>query len=415
MKCGEVCNCQHCERPCQKKLKCGHPCVGLCGDPCPPLCRTCDNEKLTELLFGDEDEPDSRFIYLEECQHVVEYEGLKNWLHSNRDPEPGESIKVQMKTCPKGCQQPLYNNQRFKNVILQTYQDVQQVLFKFGEQTPTLQNIAEKLMQPKDELFPEEEPRLRHELMFLTSIETSPLARAVDAFISVSRQDAQQLAAIFGRRVAVKKNLPQLSSEKLHLFDFQAEVIRQAFTIRKELKKRNFVNDLDEIVSRVMKQNIHVVQQFIVETMCELERIRYSSTIEDLRGRAYNHEVTTRLALIDGLMDPGKPFTTQTEAKVKALLKQCEKYSGGLGISDKERKEILAAMVGIQKGGWYKCPNGHLYCIGECGGAMQLSKCPECNATIGGEQHRLVADNSVATEMAGATHPAWPQREGDPY
>ena len=54
------------------------------------------------------------------------------------------------------------------------------------------------------------------------------------------------------------------------------------------------------------------------------------------------------------------------------------------------------------------CPNGHTYCIGECGGAMQESKCPECKCTIGGTQHRLTAGNRVATEMDGATQSAWP-------
>ena len=54
------------------------------------------------------------------------------------------------------------------------------------------------------------------------------------------------------------------------------------------------------------------------------------------------------------------------------------------------------------------CPNGHTYCIGDCGGAMQESKCPECKCTIGGTQHRLTAGNRVATEMDGATQSAWP-------
>ena len=35
------------------------------------------------------------------------------------------------------------------------------------------------------------------------------------------------------------------------------------------------------------------------------------------------------------------------------------------------------------------------------------SKCPECNATIGGGSHRLRSDNQFAGEMDGAQHPAW--------
>ena len=44
---------------------------------------------------------------------------------------------------------------------------------------------------------------------------------------------------------------------------------------------------------------------------------------------------------------------------------------------------------------WYKCPNGHLYVVGECGGPMQESICPECRARIGGVNHVPANQNSV--------------------
>lgn len=53
------------------------------------------------------------------------------------------------------------------------------------------------------------------------------------------------------------------------------------------------------------------------------------------------------------------------------------------------------------------CASGHIYAIGECGGAMQESKCPECAETIGGARHQLRGDNSLATEMDGAQFAAW--------
>ena len=39
---------------------------------------------------------------------------------------------------------------------------------------------------------------------------------------------------------------------------------------------------------------------------------------------------------------------------------------------------------------------------------MQESICPECKCKIGGVQHRLTGGNSLASEMDGATHSAWP-------
>lgn len=58
--------------------------------------------------------------------------------------------------------------------------------------------------------------------------------------------------------------------------------------------------------------------------------------------------------------------------------------------------------VGLKGGHWYKCPNGHIYCIGECGGAMEESKCPDCKVVIGGNGHKLAEGNAHAGDFDGA-------------
>ena len=47
------------------------------------------------------------------------------------------------------------------------------------------------------------------------------------------------------------------------------------------------------------------------------------------------------------------------------------------------------------------CPNGHVYLIGNCGGATQTSSCAECGATIGGNSYGLEAGNARADELVG--------------
>jgi hypothetical protein len=47
----------------------------------------------------------------------------------------------------------------------------------------------------------------------------------------------------------------------------------------------------------------------------------------------------------------------------------------------------------------FQCKNGHPYAIGECGGAMQQSRCPECGEVIGGANHAIDATNSVAHSL----------------
>jgi hypothetical protein len=46
------------------------------------------------------------------------------------------------------------------------------------------------------------------------------------------------------------------------------------------------------------------------------------------------------------------------------------------------------------------CPNGHIYMIGECGGAMQASSCPDCGAKIGGGSHQLAVGNANVRDVS---------------
>ena len=77
-------------------------------------------------------------------------------------------------------------------------------------------------------------------------------------------------------------------------------------------------------------------------------------------------------------------------------------------VTRQELDQIVAALD-MLPGHWFRCPNGHPYCITECGGAMQEAVCPEagCGARIGGGNHQLRRDNTLASDIDGATRPAW--------
>ncbi|KAL2100664.1 hypothetical protein ACEWY4_002425 [Coilia grayii] len=54
---------------------------------------------------------------------------------------------------------------------------------------------------------------------------------------------------------------------------------------------------------------------------------------------------------------------------------------------------------------WYFCPNGHPCTVGECGQPMQLSRCPDCNAEIGGQNHVPVAGFTATAPQGDRTRP----------
>ncbi|KAK5742704.1 hypothetical protein LTS12_024156 [Elasticomyces elasticus] len=74
-------------------------------------------------------------------------------------------------------------------------------------------------------------------------------------------------------------------------------------------------------------------------------------------------------------------------------------------VTDQELDAIKKAMVSGSKGiathsgHWYNCANGHPFAIGECGMPMELARCPECGAKIGGQHHQAVQGVTRAERM----------------
>jgi hypothetical protein len=64
-------------------------------------------------------------------------------------------------------------------------------------------------------------------------------------------------------------------------------------------------------------------------------------------------------------------------------------------------REVYAAMARefSGTGHWYRCENGHPFTIGECGMAMQLARCPECGAAVGGQNHQSAAGVERADDI----------------
>lgn len=71
-------------------------------------------------------------------------------------------------------------------------------------------------------------------------------------------------------------------------------------------------------------------------------------------------------------------------------------------------KALVAAGSMRSAGAWFRCKNGHLYVIGDCGGAQQASRCPVCGEGIGGTNYHIDKSNTHDTTIDGSAGPAWP-------
>ncbi|NWU03076.1 ZNFX1 protein, partial [Urocynchramus pylzowi] len=371
--CSEPCNRPRCNVPCSKMLPCGHPCVGLCGEPCPKKCLVCDHEELTQIFFGFEDDPDARFVQLEDCGHVFESQGLDHYMDEDDDA-------IKLKVCPL-CQTPIRKNLRYGSSVKRQVEEIERVKQKIQGPAEEIESSRQRLQAALvQNVF------LRHNL----SSKYAMLEKKLKA------------SALSTKSIGLIENL-------LNFYKRVADLTNSMNKID-ENEKKGLIKRLDEVQKWLDKQRISFTEQELTDLQSEIQRLTYLLSLL-ARCKASGMMSTDIAAEINSareILEGTKKFTEEDEAAVKAHLKKINASLpvSGLGISEAERVQIVSA-IGCRRGHWFKCKNGHIYVIGECGGAMQRSTCPECHEVIGGTNHTLESSNSLAPEMDGATHAAW--------
>ena len=412
-KCGEMCDRRRCNSPCTKRLKCGHSCIGLCGEKCPTLCRICDAAAVTEIFFGEEDEPNARFIQLEDCPHIFEVLGLDHWMDQQDSSTDSKAVEIQFKCCPK-CKTSVRRSLRYGNIIKQTLRDIEEVKKQISG--------ADK---NRNELWKANKQKL-YEL--LKDCCTKSCFKHVQKFIDKIKE---QLEPTYTDKPTKKVPRCQLSLHHLNAIQYQLVILPKIIKLLEALQNLDYSSkfqfadimiNLTEVKDQLISLCDFMIQDFIYEQIqadVECEFYRISLLIEGCRLQkhivAAKRRSSDDFAHINDIMfhiyyagwqkDHDK-ITSSDATKYRTELTEIGKKYGVGSITEEERIEIVKA-VGLSKGHWFKCPNGHFYCIGECGGAMEQGKCPECNAAIGGSSHRLTAGNVHAPEMDGSRYAAW--------
>ena len=85
-----------------------------------------------------------RFVYLEDCKHVLEATGLEQWMAQTE----GE---IKLKDCPK-CKTPIAKTQRFMNMVKKVYQDVQRVKSRVFGNMREIEACRDELRKKLDKL-----------------------------------------------------------------------------------------------------------------------------------------------------------------------------------------------------------------------------------------------------------------------
>ncbi|OGE53266.1 hypothetical protein PENARI_c008G07865 [Penicillium arizonense] len=160
-----------------------------------------------------------------------------------------------------------------------------------------------------------------------------------------------------------------------------------------------------KILTRVAFEHNRVMQQveglLYLAQLCGLERAHVPSLDKEVHRNKY---------LLEGLnfINEARKLCMKYPGQTRGLADEvdcAETMLRGTAfwaiITSKERMEVISAMAQEFQGTghWYYCRNGHPFTIGECGGAVETTFCPDCGAPVGGENHQTAAGVTLAEDL----------------
>lgn len=171
---------------------------------------------------------------------------------------------------------------------------------------------------------------------------------------------------------------------------------------------------IDDIFRYLIKNVKKINYQQQRDINCEINRLHATIQFEKLVGHQSYMYIKHQPDVFQAFENTKNiifSIETFNKEKATAALKSMQDVIkvNHVVIFEQERKMIVKA-IGLKAGHWFKCANGHFYCIGECGGAMEIGKCPECGLAVGGTSHTLLPTNSHAREMDNSNFPAWSEQ-----
>ena len=383
--CGEPCDRDRCklcdDRPCTKRLRCRHPCLGLRGERCPPVCHKCKTvAKKVHKIYSDNELNEStrhRYIQLEVCRHVFAVQALDTWMESRKD-EP-----ISWKCCPDpACRAPIVNTLRYIKTTNQILHDVNKV--KKRESRYLNSHQREQMKSEFSLLAPimcdlssinleQEEDEVIHwkYLYALSKFEILKICSSNDELLGVIQES---------------KNEQIVSIKSLLLLQSQA---------------KGFL----EWTDRIHESNIKLSDQMILNLTAEHKRLLLLLKCYRLQyALSTTTDAEKHCKVIKDIQTVCEDSSTRLsreeyQAKISKLKSLQEEH--GIRIIGDSEGEIISTL-GLKADGWYKCSNGHYYnfnnTIDEYDG-----KCPECWSESDYKSHAQTVEDVMEYDDSTST------------
>ena len=354
------------KEPCEKKLECGHGCIGLSGEPCIKLCKQCDRGKLKSFFPGSQLGKDSCYIKLTPCGHIAEITSLTKEFGISKGCHPVTPI-----CCPK-CEQ-IANNERFLDIQSDWTKDVHKIKTLVDAEGQTYSTKADNLQVPA----------AVYAVNFPTYIADSSIWKA-----EIAKEES---------------SLKSLLNDVADTADTKDIIAMSKLKITKTFKAVNKAVGQQaakkSASSHLNAQVVHDVAHELCRMCCwfDIFEFHVSKTSTESCSKPPSTFSALALRIVEEVSTTGK-FTEKRYRDVQRRIEELR-----VELSGKEKWKNPHSMslpiqklcpVGFHMGDWFKCPEGHYFSRSQCQSGQGAKKvnlaCPIC---IGKKTTAVVNDD----------------------
>lgn len=332
------------------------------------------------MCGGNANEKQARFIELKDCQHVFEVNELIECMQT----EPDSVAKsIELKKCPT-CKTVIRRTNALNPFIRASLGDIECVKARHSGD-PKKNRIAQIDLNRKVERI------LDKKTFKVKTVQLRPI------YVDLLHETE------FNKKRITKAKLVELTNK------FELAEMLKMICVKFEKRQKSQQNVRTKL-TEIFKDRLQTAAVFIEDFRnAEQQRDDIAAEVSFLQlmgdvivktcGQPFND---TGKKLLNDAFELASKCGSATESVRKEfrelVSEACEQLSG-IGISS-EDKGIVLRYMGFQREYWFKCPNGHIYCIGE------YSECPECESRM--DDADLSLNRILTTEMDDTTAPANP-------
>ena len=319
----------------------------------------------------------------------------------------GENEDIKLKECPR-CKTPIRISYRYADIVKVKLAEVEEVKKRLIKAERKFQSFKQDLERKRRRL--------------VTKYPDFARKRAFSEKSEEQAHNANSAYETLESWLQQRKTLAELTTIKN-----QMEILEQIYKVREKVKtdllqnttygilkppsachnviEQKFLQGATEVDGKLNHLEVELVKfqissQRLTDITDEVTCVSLLLKIRVVQCEAEKRSIVLGFDNEEWLEIHGKQLNAGTrlsEEDVKAIdakINEIRKKCGLEGLTPEEKVMIVKAM-NFSQGHWYKCLNGHIYAIGECGGAMEKRKCPECDVIIGGTDHTLAQGNEV--------------------